>query len=114
MASTKSLDGFVYNLAQKFNLSCEHICRMLNTSEFPEFRADLITGEITPPEFDIRRNRILVDRVRDFYTYTIAPIIGTNCVRAEIILTTSGFKSTTTAEVEDSEGKIWSKAISTA
>lgn len=57
MGSKRIINGFVFNLAQQFENSCEHICYLIYTHQIPLFRADLLTGTIYPPELEISRNK---------------------------------------------------------
>lgn len=67
MTSIKQLDGFAYNLAQKFAVSCEHILFLMHEQELDEFRADLLTGAIQPESLNIERNRILIGYIQTNY-----------------------------------------------
>ena len=113
MPSTKLITGYVHDIAHKFDVSCQHIRFCLVSSAIHEFRANLITGEISPEQLDVYRNRNLVCSVQEIYIKNVSPILGKNGIRAEVILSMKNNISTTTAEIENLQGKVWTKSIAT-
>jgi len=60
MPSTKQISGYLFDIAQQFNGSCEHIRYLLISFVQEKFVANLITGEIFPQKFSIPRNHNLI------------------------------------------------------
>ncbi|MHB8880452.1 MAG: hypothetical protein ACYC69_02960 [Thermodesulfovibrionales bacterium] len=61
MSGRRSLQGFAYNIAQKFSVSAEHFAWLALDNKESVMTADLLTGAISPPVFDIERNRTLIN-----------------------------------------------------
>ena len=114
MSSSKQINSYLRNLVQKFDVSCEHIRYLLVSGNYPEFRANLITGKIIPKELSIERNQNLISQIQEFYIRHIVPIIGTEVKRAEIVLITSRSLSRTLAEIEIRSGKVWRVYVETS
>ena len=55
----RNLKGFACNIAHQFSCSAYHYAWMAYRYNIPVVTIDLLSLRINPPEFDIRRNRIL-------------------------------------------------------
>lgn len=111
MPSTKQISGYLFNIAQRFDGSCEHIRYLLISSGEEKFVANLITGEISPQQFSIPRNQNVVSMAQSILNGFIRPILGEKIASAELQLSMSGGESITEVLLQDKEGNTWQKRL---
>ena len=85
MSRRRSLEGFAYNIAQKFTTSWEHIAWMALEHRAPVMTVDLLTGGISPAAFDIERNRILVGMCRETLRHIVTKVFPANLKLASLV-----------------------------
>ncbi len=108
MASTKLIPGFAKNLAQKFAASAEHIAYLMQRDNVSVFKADLIAATISTPQLDVRRNRILVQKISKNYQRLMQKYPDHNMIRAELIFYFTTGRQEVTVKIMESNGKSWS------
>lgn len=64
MGRSRELEGFAYNIAQKFAVSENHFAWLAWQHGVTTIEINLLTGTISPALFDIERNQILTNDCR--------------------------------------------------
>ncbi|WP_114416943.1 hypothetical protein [Marinospirillum perlucidum] len=60
----KRLRNIARNIAHKFSVSANHFAYLASSSEYQYAEIDLCSGQIIPVEYNLERNRILVEQCR--------------------------------------------------
>ena len=79
-------------VAQMFAVSAEHFAFLAQMSLIHEIAIDLVTGNISPSEFQIERNRIHSDRCVEYFKKRMGEIQGFSYKDAKLTVRFSEYK----------------------
>ena len=70
------------SVAQKFAVSAEHFAFLADMHSVHQTEIDLLSGDISPPDMNIERNRIHVDRCVEHFKTQIIELAGLSVASA--------------------------------
>ena len=69
-------------VAQKFAVSAEHFAFLADIHSVHQTEIDLLSGDISPPDMNIERNRIHVNRCVEYFKNQLVELVGLSVLSA--------------------------------
>ena len=113
MGRRRQLIGVAVSMAQKFSVSAAHFAYVSWSSGIQMVCIDLLTGAISPNQFDVERNRILVRYCSENLVRIMADPIHIELQKAVLEATFGGVwshqhtQSRIVVSLTDERGKVW-------